>query len=470
MIKREEGNTVLVSKLVRKGNSFILLVAASAILGLSGCRNVAGLFVPVDYHSEVVSEGKSMLTGGQTGRLDRVLERLKSQSGTRSRLLYLLEAGRLLELAGDVEGSMRTYAEAEALLDEDLMRANLTVRGSAAQVASLATNDKALPYRGQLYERVLLYSFQAMNDLETGDVAEARMALNKGLRDMRWGSDTIEKLSRENAARLEREGIDTGGFPPLLNPSYPAANPEHSSDNPFLYYLSGLVHEVSGDLERAAIDYRNALAHAPGSPPVEHALGSLNAREAGRARLVLVHESDWVSPKIPFSFSIFLRNRSYTLSLPYYPDSPYYAVYPEQFMEIGSHTPTLYPLLNLDAVVRRAHQEAFPAILLRQVLRIAAKQELQAEAEEADPWLGFAASLYSILSDSPDLRSWQSLPSVISVSDSTLPEGTYPLRTGFNDQPVLDIHLQSGTVTVLRLVTAQGALIKVESFSLPLYK
>lgn len=455
---------------MRKGNSFILFVAASAILGLSGCRNVAGLFVPVDYHSEVVSEGKSILAGGQTGGLDRVLERLERQSGTRSRLLYLLEAGRLLELGGEIAASSRMYAEAEDLFDEDLLRATLTVRGSAAQVASLATNDKALAYRGQLYERVLLHSFQAMNDLETGDVAEARIALNKGLRDMRWGSDTIEKLARDNTTRLEREGVDTGELPPLLNPSYPAANPEQSSDNPLLYYLSGLVHEVSGDVDRAAIDYRNALAHAPGSPPVEHALESLDAEEPDQARLVLIHESDWVSRKIPFSFPVFLGDRSYTLSFPYYPDSPYYAAYPEQFMQIGSRTPTLYPLLNLDAVVRRAHEEALPAILLRQVLRIAAKQELQAEAEEADPWLGFAASVYSILSDSPDLRSWQSLPSVISVSDSTLPEGTYPLRTGFNDRPVLDIHLQSDTLTLVRLVTAQGAVIKVESFSLPLYK
>jgi hypothetical protein len=457
------------SKLVRNGHSIILFVAAAAILGLSGCRNVAGLFLPVDTHSEVIAESKEALVAERGQRLATRLERLESQSGTRSRLLYLLEAGRLLELAGDHEGSMRLYAEAEALLDEDLMRASLTVRGTAAQAASLFTNDKALPYRGALYERVLLHTFQALNHLQAGDVTEARIALNKGLRDMRWGTDNLESLSRDTSARLDEQGIRMGQAPPLLNPAYPAANPERSSDNAFLYYLSGLVHQINGDADRAAIDYRNALAFAPGSPPVENALDSIDLVEAGRARLVLIHESDWVSPKIPFSFSIFIGDRSYTLSLPYYPEAPYYAAYPEQFMRVGERTPTLHPLLNLDAVVRRAHQEALPGILLRQVLRIAAKQELQAEAEEADPWLGFAASLYSILSDSPDLRSWQSLPSVIAVSDSTVPAGTHSLRTGFGDAPVRDLRLESGTVTVVRLVTAQGTAIKVESFSFPVY-
>ena len=439
-------------------------------LGLGGCRNLAGLFLPVDHHSEVVAESKRALLTGRMERLEKRLKQLERQSGTRSRLLYLLEAGRLLDLAGEAEASARKFAQAEALLEEDLLRATFTVRESAAQVASLATNDKALPYRGELYERLLLHIFQAINDLRAGEVVEARIALNKGLRDMRWGSENIEKLARGNATRLEKEGIETDEMSPLLNPSYPAANPERSSDNPLLYYLSGLVHEVGGEVERAAIDYRNALALAPGSVPVEHALRSLDGLETGQARLVVLHESDWVSTKIPFSFSIFLGNRSYTLSLPYYAESPYYSVYPEQFLRIGSQTPTLYPLLNLDAVVRRALEEDLPAIILRQVLRIAAKQELQAEAEEADPWLGFAASLYSILSDSPDLRGWESLPSVVSLAESTLPEGTYPLRTGFDERPILDIELESDTLTIIRVVTAKGTVIKVESFSLPLYK
>lgn len=454
----------------RNFKRWFLPVAVVLLVGLGGCRNVAGLFLPVNYHEEVVSESKAAVLAGSEQLLGRALDRLERQSGTRSALLYLLEAGRLLELAGKTEEARRVLAEADAFLEAERMRATFTVRGGAAQIASLATNDQALPYRGHLYERVMLSTYQALNELGSGDVEAARIALNKGLRDMRWGSENLEALSRQESARLEQQGIGTAGLPPLLDPAYPAANPRHSSDNAFVYYLSGLLHEVRGDRDRAAIDYRNALAFNPGSVPLQHALEALDGVEKGTGRVVLIHESDWVSPKIPFSFSIFVRDRSYTWSLPSYADMPYYAIYPESFLRLGSERPLLHPVLNLEAVVRRAHEEAMPGILLRQALRVAAKQELQAEAEEADPFLGFAASIYSILSDGPDLRSWQSLPSVIYLADLTMPAGTYPLSTDFDGQPVLDLFVDPEAITVVRMVTAQGALIKVESFSLPLYK
>jgi len=446
---------------------FGMLLALTPVLIFSGCRSAVGLFLPVDFHPEVVSQARSAVLAEDHGRLDSVLKDLNQQTGKASRILFLLESGRLHSLAGNESASMAAYAEAEELFEDEWLRAQFRLSDTLAQGVSMVTNDRALPYRGQLHERMLLQTYQAFHHLREGDLTKARIALNVALRDLRWGADNLEQLSRQGDAAIREQGIRAAGNPSLLNPAHEAANPRRSTDNALVFYLSGLLHEVAGERERAAIDYRNALAFAPFEEPIHDALRSLDGIPEGQGRVVILHETDWVSPKIPFSFSIFLKDRSYTLSLPYYPETPYYNRFPEAFVEVGDYQPRLYPILNVDAVVRRAHEEIFPGIMLRQVLRMVAKQEVQAEAEEADPLLGLAASLYSILSDSPDLRSWQSLPAAIYVGDMTLPVGAHALRTGLGKDSLINIEVTPEAITLIRLATANGKRIKVDSYRLP---
>jgi hypothetical protein len=129
----------------------------------------------------------------------------------------------------------------------------------------------------------------------------------------------------------------------------------------------------------------------------------------------------------------------------------------------------LYPLLNVEAAARAALQEQFSAILLRQALRMVAKEQLQNEAQEADPWLGFAASIFSILSDSPDLRSWLSLPSAVYVADLQLPAGNYPVDADLQLGRAPSVVIAAGRITVLRIVSAQGRVISIDSFPLSGY-
>jgi hypothetical protein len=441
----------------------------AVMLLLAGCRSSAGLLLPMDVHPEVLGQSQAAVLQGDTRRLQISLDRLRRQGGERSRLLYLLESGRLLSLAGDELASMERFAEADRVFDDALLEASLRVSDAVAQGISLATNDRALPYKGKLYERMLLQMFHAYHHLGGGDLLNARIALNKALRDLRWGTNHLEQVSRDGSGALESRGIQSGTLPSLFAGNGPVLRPVRSTDNALIYYLSGLLHQAAGEADRAAIDYRNALAMAPGSAAIEDALRSLDGIADGQARVVVIHERGWVAEKIPFSFSIFLNNRSYTLSLPYYPQLVADARHARSNVEIGVRQVQLQPLLSIDAVARRAHEEHMPFILLRQVMRMVAKQELQAEAAEASPLLGIATSLYAILSDSPDLRSWQSLPSVIDVGETTLPAGSYRLQAGIAGELAPEIHLSADAVTLIRIVSAQGKRIKVDSFALPLH-
>jgi hypothetical protein len=448
---------------------FRLVMLMLLCLVLAGCRSGAGLFLPVDQHPDLMLEARQAVAVADLGRLDSLLTQLDKRTADSSHLLYLLEAARLQSLAGEVENSVELYAQVGERLDTERMRAMFTATESLQTALSMVTNDRALPYNGQLFERLLVYTFQALNYLQLGNPDLARIELNKALRDMRWGKDNLPQLRRESDQSLNQAGVRPQELPAGFSIPPDGLVQESSSDNALVYFLSGLLFEAAGDLDRAAIDYRNALAYAPGSPPVEAALNGLVDSDQGTGRLVILHETDWVSPRIPFSLPVFINDRSYTLSFPYYTDRYWSDFAPESFIYVGESKPLLYPLLNVDAAARAALQEQFSAILLRQALRMVAKDQLQKEAEEADPWLGFAASIFSILSDSPDLRSWLSLPSAVYVADLPLPAGAYPVEADLPLGRVPTVTIEPGQITVLRLVTAQGRAIRIDSFPLTGY-
>lgn len=443
---------------------FLLL----ALAGLSGCRSSLGLFLPVDAHPRVIAEARHAAIQQNAGGLDSTLKDLERQTPGNSRLLYLLESARLRSLTGQQSASIELFSEAGALFDEQQLGASITVTESLQSGLALVTNDRALPYQGQLHERLLLYTFQSLNHLENGDVGSARIELNKGLRDMRWGKDNLPELRRRADRQLAENGIQLEGqIPQYRGPAAPVPV-SSSSDNALLYYLSGLLHQAAGSADRAEIDYRNALAYAPGSEPLLHALDTLAEPESTQARLVILQESGWVSEKVPFSLPVFIRSRAYTLSFPQYPDTGRGWSYPDS-IGIGGDRFRLHPVLDVDRIARKALEEAFPAILLRQALRIVAKDQIQKEAREEDPWLGLAASVLSILSDYPDLRSWLSLPAVISLADLSLPPGRAHFPAFGDSREPLSITLGAGKITVLRVVSANGRVIKVDSFPIPAY-
>lgn len=454
-------------KFLLKTASFGLLILIC--LGLAGCRSGAGLILPVDHHPEVMLEAREAVAMSNPGRLETILDQLDRKTPEASHLLVLLESARLHCLLGEIESSVSLYAAASERLEAERLRAQFTVTETLQTTLSIVTNDRAIAYRGQLYECLLVYCFQALNYLQLGNPELARIELNKALRDMRWGKDNLPELRLEADKRLREAGVQTGTFRDGFSSPPDGLVQESSSDNALVYALSGLLFEAAGDLDRAAIDYRNALAYAPGSPLVEGALLSLGKMQPGMGRLVILHESDWVSPRIPFSLPVFINERSYTLSFPYYPDRYWNDFNPQSVVRIGDSRPLLYPLLNVDAAARVSLKELFPAILLRQALRIVAKEQIQNEAEEADPWLGFAASIFSILSDSPDLRSWLSLPSSIYGTQIYLPEGKYPVVSNSGSTELSSLEIVPGETTVLRLATAGGHVIRVDSFPLSAY-
>jgi hypothetical protein len=435
----------------------LLLMAAH-----SGCRSTSGLFLPGNNHPRTIEEARSAVIRDDPQRVEAVLNDLESRTASSSRMLLLLESGRLMDLSGESGESRRLFAEAASLAEQQDLNATFTVTESLQAALAMVTNDRALPYQAQLFERLFLYYFQSLNYLRDGEGEMARIELNKALRDMRWWKDNLPALRERTDRMLEQNAIRTNGAP--FGPDlYSGSAARSSSDNALVYYLSALLHQASGNLDRAEIDYRNALAFVPDAEPFLHGLETLRDPSPDKARVVVIHESDWVAAKVPFSISVFIKRKLYTLSFPFYPDSTTLWRVPGLPLRMDPVIPEPYPVLSVNASVRKSLEEQFPAILLRQALRMLAKDQLQEEAMEEDPWLGFAVSIFSVLSDQPDLRSWLSLPASISVSDAYLLPGPVEIP-GYGQ-----VQLEPGEIHLFRFVSAQDHLIKVDSFPLPSY-
>lgn len=187
-------------------------VALFVLLAL-GCASTARVQIELE---------RQMAIGDYASALEIVdLERSRSFRGT-NRLLYFLERGMLLHVAGDYAESNAAFEEAKRIGDA------LYTKSLSAEGAALMTNDYALDYAGENFERTLIHLFAAMNYEQLGDRSSA-------LVEVRQVGDYLRKLQVDSP------------------------NENVYQEDAFARYLSALLYESTGEIGAAFVDYKKAL-------------------------------------------------------------------------------------------------------------------------------------------------------------------------------------------------------------------
>ena len=158
---------------------------------------------------------------GEMEEAAKVLDSNKPGKKDKSRLLYLLQKGVVLQMLEDYEGSNRFFEEAY-LYTEDI-RKNYT-----DEALSLLTNPMVVSYKGEDFERVHIHYYKAMNYLM-----------------MRKFEEALIECRRINIALNE------------LEIRYGAGKIRYRRDA-FALNLMGIIFEASGEINNAFISYRNA--------------------------------------------------------------------------------------------------------------------------------------------------------------------------------------------------------------------
>jgi len=370
----------------------------------------------------------------------RVLEQHQESYGKNNELLYLLDYGLVLHLAGDYAKSIDKFEAAKRLYDD------LYVRSIRNEFKTWLINDYYAPYRGEDFERVMISVFQALNYLMLGDIDEA-------LVDARDVDDVLTRINRQ----------------------YPADAKNRYAEDAFARFLMGILYEHRGTMESLNDAY---ISYAKAVDTYEHSYGpdydvdmpqilkenmlttaefmGKDELEQYRSRFKNVHYVNLkekenlaevylfyyygLSPiKHQIAIPIPLPDGFFTrLAFPHYDERPTDAV-PVEFMAVNAETgretvETTQEGENITAVAEQNLANRRARVLTKAILRTGGKYMLERNLEEriereygdttADVFQ-YVASLYNISSEQADLRSWQTLPAQIRVARMLLKPGRY---------------------------------------------
>lgn len=374
-------------------------------------------------------------------------------------LLYLLEKGYLLHLAGRWEESNAAFETAERRAED------LYTKSLSREAAALVTSDLALPFRGMPYELQMVQYYRAINYLELGEPEEALVEARKANEKLAQYADKVEddEVPRQDA---------------------------------FLQYVTGLLYESRGQANDAAVAMRQAArlygadATAFGVRPpswlaedylaVARVLGlsseadSLLASDPNLARraaanddnnLVVFFESGFVPYReaVDITLPIFKGGEDDDLHFgapSWYVDEYGHDIYayradrvkldhvlrfsfpalvdvPSEVRACELVLPSgevvdAEPALDLGVVARDEFERRLPKTLLKTVARAIAKETARRSGKkEGGEALGWLINAVNVATENADTRGCAFLPRRIDVLKASVPEGAPSLAARF---------------------------------------
>ena len=406
---------------------------------------------------------------------DAIVQSAEKEYRDKSLVLYGMDRGMTLQLAGDYQQSNALLEQAEEELDR------LYTRKIRTETLAFLTNDTALPYEGDPYEQVLINVLKALNYAILGQWQDALVEARRIDHRLNVLSD---RTKEKNTYR----------------------------DDGLARYLSGILYESTGDVNNAFIAYRKAYeayeasrAWSQTAVPSQLRTDLLRTAEAlhftqelseyqslfpgmrwethqalqdlahvvvisynGRAprkedrfldlpissdalQLVLLNrgllQSNRYSNRGVDTVLYGLNGRVVRVALPrLIPQKTTVLVdrvslIPESGTPVTVNTEVVH---NVTALAEKALSERMAGMAVKAVARAATKFALaegatrgaqQAAGKDAAPWIGLLVGLLTkglaVASEEADKRSWQTLPDEIHLARAWVPPGRYQVQNRF---------------------------------------
>jgi hypothetical protein len=255
-----------------------------------------------------------------------------------------------------------------------------------------------------------------------------------------------------------------------------AGKVKSSFQNAYTFYASGAFWETQGDLSAAWVDYKKAfeinsnntylkqdiarVAKKLGEKPDQT---ELNEAKAGQGTVVVFFEDGFVPAKSEIKIPVPTFDGGFiSLAFPYYetdiwPVSASLRAIDDQFNDLG----TSEVVVDVSALAVKDLKEQIPQLLVRQALRGFAKYQLQKQSGDHGGMTGqLLASLYNVISESADRRSWLTLPHTAQVMRFNLDAGKREvnLSTALT-QVKLDLDIKANRTIFVRVVNANNQLM-----------
>lgn len=389
-----------------------------------------------------------------------------------------LEKGRVYFLNQQYVESQQSLSVADQVVKQQQDRAIISISNTATSVGSLAVNDNLNEYEPADYELGFLHLYLGLNYVRNND-------LDGALVEMRRANQVQEEAKKRLEQELTRAEQDmrAQGLSPNLGSvlaQYPDAGKSlRAVQNGYLFYLSALLYEADNDLNSAYVDYRRALAVAPNNSAVidgtlrvatrlgmqqdlkllKQQYGEPKRLASSQARVIVIEEQGIVQPKQEWRLSLPLYDSRgnaalYSLALPHYAQS----VTPSSAsFTLNGVSMQPMPVTDVNLMATQALSEQMPTLVLRQALRVVAKDQLRKEATREEDVANLVFNIWNTLTEQPDTRSWLTLPAavntvtqVVNAGEQVLDiEGThYTFHVPENGTALVWLSRQSNNVTI----------------------
>jgi len=342
-----------------------------------------------------------------SGRYERQL------AGARDGVIWLLEQGKILQDAGRFAASDAAFARADERMRAFDLQAEISVTG---EIGGVLTTQELRSYRGRGWEKILLETYRALNQLALGELEQALVFCRRAFVRQ---AEAVEAHGREierSRSAARDNGIDPGevmgqaevraqlaAVETRVNPAYA------DYANPLASWLVALLAWIDGDATGAAVDMRKAAAMAPENGYVAELLDEIErgeppGGESGRVYVVL--ENGLAPMRVEEGIGIITRNGYSALVLPALVFHPPQAAALSLGGEGGRERTVL--LADVSAIVATDFKGQFPGIVLRTLASVVLKEVATKQVREEHEGLGFVlGSIWKAATSGADIRTWQ---------------------------------------------------------------
>lgn len=456
----------------RRLSTWASLVAAVL---LTGCANMQS-------HNETANQ---MLAAGQQGNFKAALAQLDERhksAEAKKELLYNMEKGELLRLAGELGPSNDAYLAADARVREweDTVKTN--PEKVFGVVGASLVSERIKVYEGQDYEKVWLTTRLALNRLSQANLDESRVdikrthereALIAAFRSKETSAAEEEARSRG----AQTEGRDISGYPVETLNDPEVLSLKNGYQNALSHYLAGFVYEALNEPGLAAPGYRKAIELRPGVKALEEGLRGLDSRTSFTWKrkqrmtdVLFVIEAGTAPARVPQSFTLPVPTGTSirTVSISYPTIEPSRDPHLDS-VNVAGQSLELSNVVDLNVMARRALKDEMPGMVLRGFTRAIAKGVMQEQLEKAaGPFAGLLGAVASAATEQADDRMWRMLPGRVYLARTHLPPGEHDVSVGGRSFGKTKIDGQYAIVP-LRLYESQQLTSAVGTFGqLPL--
>lgn len=349
-------------------------------------------------------------------------------------LLWALQLGTLDRLLGK-------HTESNAFFDEseDMLKFYDEQSRLGDGLATTAINENALPYRGEVYDGIMINTYKALNFMSLGDMELARVEFNRALDRQRRAKEIFNKEIQKHKEQISKEArkkplvqsnVDNPKTKELLAKKYPnlyAFDAYPDFVNPFATYLAGIFFALDGDYSKANTLLKESYGMVTENQYIaEDLMVTEQILDGGQT----LNDTVWVI----FENGLGPIRKEFRLDIPLFVATRHVRyvgialpklefrtrAYPHLLAEADGNIYKTRLVANMDRIIQTEFKKDFDVILQRAIVsatvKALAQYAFESDNSSAGTTVAIVVAAYSFATNAADVRVWTTLPKDFQVA------------------------------------------------------